>query len=106
MQYCYNIVKNIGLELKMEELQKAYEARAKKINKVEELKALRTPKEAFEQLEYYAKNGYDSISQEDKDYFLKCFGIYDKSQSLRRTFKRKASQSFGAYCTRVRAGLH
>ncbi|WP_310441085.1 ferredoxin--nitrite reductase [Sulfurimonas sp.] len=79
----------------MEELQKAYEARAKKINKVEELKALRTPKEAFEQLEYYALNGYDSISQEDKDYFLKCFGIYDKNSTTPQKFMLRVRVSGG-----------
>jgi len=60
----------------MEALQKAYEARSKKLNKIEKLKALKTPQEAYEKLEEYAQNGYASIPEEDKSYFLKCFGIY------------------------------
>jgi ferredoxin-nitrite reductase len=60
----------------MEVLQEAFDARNKKLNKIEKLKALKSPKEAFEKLEEYAKNGYASIPDEDKSYFLKCFGIY------------------------------
>ena len=60
----------------MEALQKAYNARAKKINKIETVKNLKTPKEAYEKLEEYAQSGFDSIPEEDKTYFLKCFGIY------------------------------
>ncbi len=62
----------------MDRLQKAFEARNKKHNKIEKTKELKTPKEAFELLETYAKDGYDSIAKEDLSYFLKCFGIYDK----------------------------
>lgn len=62
----------------MIELQQAYTARSKKINKVEKTKALKTPKEAFTLLSDYAQKGYDSIAEEDKSYFLKCFGIYDR----------------------------
>lgn len=70
----------------MVELQKAYEARAKKLNKVEETKALKTPQEAFDMLGFYAKNGYASIPDEDKNYFLKCFGIYDKDSQTPQKF--------------------
>lgn len=70
----------------METLQKAYETRAKKLNKVEETKALKSPKEAFEMLESYAKTGYTSIPDEDKSYFLKCFGIYDKNDQTPQKF--------------------
>lgn len=70
----------------MEALQKAYEARAKKLNKVEETKALKTPQEAFDMLGFYAKNGYSSIPDEDKSYFLKCFGIYDKDSQTPQKF--------------------
>ena len=68
----------------MEALQKAYEARAKKLNKIEKLKELKSPKEAIEKLEEYAKNGYASIPPEDKSYFLKCFGIYDRPATPER----------------------
>ncbi len=65
----------------MEKLQNAYEARAKKLNKIEKLKADKDAFEAWEKLEYYAQNGYDSIPEEDKSYFLKCFGIYDRPKT-------------------------
>ncbi|MDA3909436.1 MAG: ferredoxin--nitrite reductase [Sulfurimonas sp.] len=62
----------------MEALQKAYDARSKKLNKVEQIKELKNPQEAFDKLQEYSENGYDSIPDEDKKYFLKCFGIYDR----------------------------
>jgi len=65
----------------MKVLEDAYNQRAKKLNKIEKLKEIREPKEAFEALEDYAKNGYDSIPKEDKDFFLKCFGIYDRPKT-------------------------
>lgn len=70
----------------MQLLQSAYEARAKKVNKVEETKALKSPMQVWDRLEYYAQNGYDLIPQEDKDYFLKCFGIYDKDALTPKKF--------------------
>jgi ferredoxin-nitrite reductase len=79
----------------MEALQKAYDARAKKLNKVEETKALKTPQEAFAMLESYAKNGYESISGEDKSYFLKCFGIYDKDAQTPQKFMIRVRISGG-----------
>ena len=60
----------------MEALQQAFDARNKKQNKIEKLKALKSPREAIEKLEEYAEKGFDSIPEEDKSYFLKCFGIY------------------------------
>ncbi len=68
----------------MEALQKAYEARSKKINKLEKTKQLKNPQEAFDKLEEYARDGYDSIPDEDKKYFLKCFGIYDRPATPER----------------------
>lgn len=61
----------------MSALQQAFEARPKR-NKIEEIKAHRSPKEALEALERYAREGYEAISEEDKGYFLKCFGIFDR----------------------------
>jgi len=68
----------------MQVLQQAYDARAKKVNKIEKLKELKNPQEAFDKLEEYAKNGYNSIPDEDKKYFLKCFGIYDRPATPER----------------------
>ncbi len=59
-------------------VQEAFELRNKKVNKIEKTKELKTPKEAWELLEGYAKEGYDAIADEDKAYFLKCFGIFDR----------------------------
>ena len=70
----------------MQKLHDAYEARNKKQNKIEEIKALKNPMEAYEQIETYAKNGYDSIPDEDKKYFLKCFGIFDKDGQTPKQF--------------------
>ena len=64
--------------MQIEILEKAYEARCKKVNKIEKVKELKDPIQAFEQIAEYAQAGYDSIPDEDKKYFLKCFGIYDK----------------------------
>lgn len=68
----------------MEALQEAYEVRAKKINKIEKTKQLKNPSEAYEKLETYAKEGYASIPDEDKAYFLKCFGIFDRPATPER----------------------
>ena len=59
-------------------LEEAYTARSAKVNKIENTKALKPPKEAWEQLESYAQQGYGSIPQEDLGYFLKCFGVFDR----------------------------
>jgi len=65
----------------MEQLQNAYDQRAKKRNKIEKLKENKDVFDAWQKLEYYAQNGYDSIPDEDKSYFLKCFGIYDRPKT-------------------------
>ncbi len=56
-------------------LQKKFELRSKKINKIEKIKELKTPKEALESL----KNG--ELSDEDRSFFLKCFGCFYKEKS-------------------------
>ncbi|NPA59760.1 MAG: ferredoxin--nitrite reductase [Epsilonproteobacteria bacterium] len=68
----------------MQTLQKAYEARSKKLNKIEKVKELKNPQEAYDKIAQYAKDGYDSIPDEDKKYFLKCFGIYDRPATPQR----------------------
>ena len=49
----------------MEALQKAYEARNKKLNKIEKVKELKNPQEAYDKISEYAKSGYDSIPDEE-----------------------------------------
>ena len=56
----------------------AVAARHTKLNKIEKLKQNRSYKEAWEALQEYARKGYDAIVKEDIDYFLKCFGIFDR----------------------------
>ncbi|WP_456401567.1 ferredoxin--nitrite reductase [Hydrogenimonas sp.] len=56
----------------------AITGRHTKRNKIEKLKETRTYKEAWEALQAYAEQGYDAILKEDIDYFLKCFGIFDR----------------------------
>ena len=65
----------------MQALKKAVEIRSKKLNKIEKMKQERNALEAIEKIEEYAKNGYDSIPEVDKKYFLKCFGIYDRPKT-------------------------
>ncbi|WP_457750210.1 ferredoxin--nitrite reductase [Sulfurimonas sp.] len=81
--------------MQLEVLKKAYEARSKKTNKIEKVKELKNPIEAFKQIEFYAKNGYDSIPDEDKKYFLKCFGIFDKDGLTPQQFMMRVRVSGG-----------
>ena len=60
----------------MKALEEAFTARSKKINKIEKVKDLKLAQEAYDKLDEYAANGFDSVPEEDKTYFLKCFGIY------------------------------
>ena len=62
-------------------LVEAYKKRSNKINKIEKLKQKRLAKEAINNLKEYAKRGYDSILKEDKEFFLKSFGIFDKEKT-------------------------
>jgi ferredoxin-nitrite reductase len=62
-------------------LQKAFDARNKKLNKIEKIKESKDVFESWEKLEYYAQNGFDSIPEVDKSYFLKCFGIYYREKT-------------------------
>jgi ferredoxin-nitrite reductase len=66
----------------MEALQKAFEARSKKVNKVEITKALKDPIDVYEKLEEIAAAGYDGLAKEDSSYFLKCFGLFDKGEDF------------------------
>ncbi|WP_456431237.1 ferredoxin--nitrite reductase [Nitratifractor sp.] len=66
----------------------AISARHTKINKIEKLKATRSYKEAWEALQRYAREGYDAIPKEDKDFFLKCFGIFDRPATPGRFMMR------------------
>jgi len=66
----------------MEALQKALEARSRKVNKVEITKALKDPMTVYERLESIAAAGYEGLAKEDASYFLKCFGLFDKGEDF------------------------
>ena len=76
-------------------LEEARLARSKKVNKIEKVKELKNPMEAFEQIQQYAKDGYDSIPDEDKKYFLKCFGIFDKDGLTPKQFMMRVRVAGG-----------
>ena len=62
------------------DLIEAFQHRSKKLNKIEKLKSKKSPIDTLNQLEEYAKNGYQSIPKEDLDFFLKSFGIFDRNE--------------------------
>ena len=70
-------------------------SRNKKKNKIENVKNLKPPMEAYEQIGFYAKNAYESIPDEDKKYFLKCFGIFDKDRLTPKQFMMRIRVSGG-----------
>ncbi|MCL4432704.1 MAG: ferredoxin--nitrite reductase [Epsilonproteobacteria bacterium] len=62
----------------MTSLSQANEARSAKRHKIESIKEAFSAREAWERLIGYSKTGYDSISEEDKDFVLKSFGVFDR----------------------------
>ena len=70
----------------IELLQKAKDKRSKKINKFEQVKEKMSPKEAYERLGELAKKGYDAITPEEKNVFLKYFGLFDKDEFTPKQF--------------------
>ena len=76
-------------------LEEAKLARSKKVNKIEKVKDLKDPMEAFDAINKYAQEGYDSIPDEDKKYFLKCFGIYDKDSLTPKQFMMRVRVTGG-----------
>lgn len=59
-------------------LSQANEARSAKRHKVETIKETFSAGQAWERLIAYSKTGYDSITEEDKDFVLKSFGVFDR----------------------------
>jgi ferredoxin-nitrite reductase len=62
----------------MNKLQEAYDARSKKVNKIEKIKELKTPMSVYERLDEICASGLDALADEDASYFLKCFGAFLK----------------------------
>ncbi|MDD2368243.1 MAG: ferredoxin--nitrite reductase, partial [Sulfuricurvum sp.] len=72
----------------MTSLMQANEARSAKRHKTESIKDAFNAAEAWERLIGYSKNGYASISEEDKDFVLKSFGIFDRPATPERFMLR------------------
>ena len=73
-------------------LEKALEARSKKVNKVETTKALKMPMDVHAKLEEIAAGGYENLAPEDSGYFLKCFGLFDKGEDFMLRVRVPAGQ--------------
>lgn len=73
-------------------LEKAFEARNKKVNKVENTKALKLPMDVYDRLEEIAAAGYEGLAAEDSAYFLKCFGLFDKGEDFMLRVRVPAGQ--------------
>ena len=73
-------------------LEKALEARSKKVNKVETTKALKMPMDVHDKLEEIAAAGYEGLTKEDSTYFLKCFGLFDKGEDFMLRVRVPAGQ--------------
>ena len=82
-------------------LEKALEARSKKVNKVETTKALKMPMDVYEKLEEIAAAGYAGLAAEDSAYFLKCFGLFDKGEDFMLRVRIPAGQLTNAQTKRI-----
>lgn len=78
--------------IEMKNLEKALEARSKKVNKVETTKALKRPMDVYAKLEEIAAAGYEGLAKEDSAYFLKCFGLFDKGEDFMLRVRVPAGQ--------------
>lgn len=59
-------------------LQEAFETRNKKQNKIEKLKEIKTPISVYKKLDELCSKKFEDLKDEDKMFFLKCFGLYGK----------------------------
>ncbi len=74
------MIKILIEEIILNSLKEAFDHRNKKLNKVEQLKQRKSPKDVLAQLQEYSITGYDSIAEEDLDFFLKSYGIFDRKE--------------------------
>lgn len=68
----------------MTSLMQANEARSAKRHKTETIKDSFNAAQAWERLIGYAASGYASITEEDKDFILKSFGVFDRPATPER----------------------
>jgi len=85
----------------MEILQKALEARSKKVNKVEIIKTNKDTMDVYAQLEEIAAAGYENLSKEESAYFLKCFGLFDKGEDFMLRVRVPIGQLSNAQAIRI-----
>jgi ferredoxin-nitrite reductase len=62
----------------MIKLQEAKNARDGKLNKIEIIKQIKKPLEFFESFEEFCKGKLEDVSDDEKNFLLKCFGIFHK----------------------------
>jgi ferredoxin-nitrite reductase len=60
------------------QLEEAFNARNKKQNKIEKIKELKTPRSVYKKLDELCSKSFEELQDEDKIFFLKCFGLYGK----------------------------
>lgn len=72
----------------MTSLAQANAERSIKRHKTEAIKDAFNAEQAWERLRDYAKSGYASISEEDKDFVLKSFGVFDRPATPERFMVR------------------
>lgn len=68
----------------MTTLIQANEARSVKRHKIESIKDTFSASEAWERLIGYSKTGYAGITEEDKEFVLKSFGVFDREATPER----------------------
>ncbi len=68
----------------MTSLSQANEARSAKRHKTETIKDAFSVEEAWERLISYSQSGYASITDDDKDFVLKSFGVFDRPTTPER----------------------
>lgn len=62
----------------MSKLQEAFDSRNTKQNKIEKIKALKTPMSVYEKLDEICAGTLEDLKDEDASYYLKCFGLFLK----------------------------
>lgn len=70
------------------ELERVAAQKNAKPNKIELLKEQKRPKEVYAKLKEYVESGFDSIPADEKSFFLKCFGIFEREATPQQFMMR------------------
>ena len=81
-------------------LLQAQETRSIKRHKIETLKDTFSADLAWERLISYSKTGYASITDEDKEFVLKSFGVFDREATPKRLDLHRSGDRLAAAVTR------